>query len=340
MLYGPMQVVAGTIPDGYKWIAGLFGIKGSIGKGMALMQTVINSNDGYARLFANEAAFYYCYIMFYIQNQPEKVFQFISQKKLDLVNNHLLAYMGANLAINNKMNEYARNIIQNRNNSPAYMQTPIWNFELAYVQLRHLELAEATKNYEYFLTHFKGKFYVKDACEKLSWCYYLQGNTAAANKARQMVLKRGNTDTDADKEANKNAKSGRWPNPLLLKARVLNDGGYNEQAIVLLQTKYVDDFTDATDKLEYTYRSGRIYDDLNKDDAAIKNYLTAISLGINRTEYFASRAALQIGMIYEKQGNKSLAVQYYKKCLEMPNHDYKDSMDQKAKSGIARCNGS
>lgn len=339
MLYGPMQVVAGTIPDGYKWIAGLFGIKGSISKGMALMQNVINSNDGYARLFANEAAFYYCYIMFYIQNQPEKVFQFISQKKLDLVNNHLLAYMAANLAINNKSNEYARNIIQNRNNSPAYMQTPIWNFELAYVQLRHLELAEATKNYEYFLSHFKGKFYVKDACEKLSWCYYLQGNTAAASKARQMVLRRGNTDTDADKEANKNAKSGRWPNPLLLKARVLNDGGYNEQAIALLQTKDVDDFTDATDKLEYTYRTGRIYDDLNKDDAAIKNYLTAISLGINRTEYYASRAALQIGMIYEKQGNKPLAIQYYKKCLEMPNHDYKDSMDQKAKSGIARCSG-
>jgi hypothetical protein len=339
MLYGPMQVVAGTIPDGYKWIAGLFGIKGSISKGMTLMQDVINSNDGWAKLFANEAAFYYCYITFYIQNQPDKVFQFISQRKLDLVNNHLLAYMAANLAINNKMNEYARSIIQNRNNSSAYMQTPLWNFELAYVQLRHLELAEATKNYEYFLAHFKGKFYVKDACEKLSWCYYLQGNSVAANNARQMILKRGNTDTDADKEANKNAKSGRWPKPVLLRARVLNDGGYNEQAIAFLKTKDAGDFTDALDKLECTYRTGRIYDDMNHDDSAIKYYQSAIALGINRTEYYASRAALQLGMIYEKKGNNQLAVQYYKKCLDMPNHDYKDSMDQKAKSGIARCSG-
>lgn len=339
MLYGPMQVVAGTIPDGYKWIAGLFGIKGSISKGMGLMQNVINSNDPWAKLFANEAAFYYCYITFYIQNQPEKVFQFITQRKLDLVNNHLLAYMAANLAINNKMNEYARSVIQNRNNSSAYMQTPIWNFELAYVQMRHLELAEATKNFEYYLAHFKGKFYVKDACEKLSWCYYLQGNSTAANNARQMVLKRGNTDTDADKEASKNAKSGKWPNQLLLKARVLNDGGYNEQAIALLKSKDINDFTDPTDRLEYTYRSGRIYDDMNYDDSAVKYYQSAISLGINRTEYYASRAALQIGMIYEKKGNNQLAVQYYKKCLDMPNHDYKDSMDQKAKSGIARCSG-
>jgi tetratricopeptide (TPR) repeat protein len=339
MIYGPMQVVAGTIPDGYKWIAGLFGIKGSISNGMVLMNSVINSNDAYAKLFYNEAVFYYCYIMFYIQNKPVEVFELINQKKLDLVNNHLLAYMAANLAINNKMNEYARNIIQNRNNSSAYMQTPIWNFEMAYVQLRHLELPEAIKNFEYFLSHFKGKFYVKDACEKLGWCYYLQGNIKAANNARQMVLKRGNTDTDADKQANKDAKANKWPDIVLLKARVLNDGGYNKQAIALLENKTAADFSDAEDQLEFTYRTGRIYDDMNRDDAAIKNYLSAIALGQNRTEYYASRAALQIGMIYEKQGNKKLALQYYKKCLDMPNHDYKDSMDQKAKSGIARCSG-
>jgi len=339
MIYGPMLVVAGTIPDGYKWLAGLFGIKGSISNGMALMQTVINSNDVYAKLFSTEAIFYYSYIMFYIQNQPEQVFQLINQKKLDLVNNHLMAYMAANLAINNKMNEYARSIIQNRNNSSAYMQTPIWNFELAYVQLRHLELADATKNFEYFISHFKGKFYVKDACEKLSWCYYLQGNITAANNIRQLVLKKGSTETDADKQAYKDAKSGEWPNIILLKARVLNDGGYNEQAITLLQNKNANDFTDAADQLEFTYRTGRIYDDMHKDDAAIKSYLSAISLGENSTEYYASRAALQIGMIYEKQGNKTMAIQYYKKCLAMQDHDYKDSMDQKAKSGIARCSG-
>lgn len=250
-----------------------------------------------------------------------------------------MAYMAANLAVNNKMNEFARDVIENRNTSSAYMQTPIWNFELAYVQMRHLELENAAKNFEYFLSHFKGKFYVKDACEKLAWCYYLMGNTTAASNARKMVLKRGNTDTDADKEANKNAKAGKWPNALLLKARVLNDGGYNQQAITLLKSKSPNDFTDPTDKLEYTYRTGRIYDDMNHDDSAVKYYEAAIALGINRTEYYASRAALQIGMIYEKQGNKQLAIQYYQKCLAMQNHDYKDSIDQKAKSGIARCSG-
>jgi len=78
---------------------------------------------------------------------------------------------------------------------------------------------------------------------------------------------------------------------------------------------------------------------LHNDDIAIKNYLNAIAIGENRTEYYASRAALQIGLIYEKQGNKTLAVKYYKKCLNMNDHDYKDSIDQKAKAGVARCTG-
>jgi len=339
MVYGPMQVAAGTIPDGYKWLAGLFGIKGSISSGMALMQTVVNSNDVYAKMFFNEASFYYCYIMFYIQNKPEQVFKYISQRNLDLVNNHLLAYMAANLAVNNKMNEYARSIIQNKNDSPAYMQTPVWNFEMGYIQMRHLELEDATKNFEYFISHFNGKFYVKDACEKLSWCYYLQGNMTAANNARQMVLKKGNSETDADKQANKDAKSNKWPNALLLRARVLNDGGYNAQALALLENKTAKDFAKVEEQLEFTYRLARIYDDMENNDAAIKNYLSAISIGVNMTEYYASRAALQIAMIYEKQGNKQLAIEYYKKCLNMDEHDYKDSIDQKAKAGIARCTG-
>lgn len=339
MLYGPMEVVAGTIPDGYKWLAGLFGIKGSITNGMAMIQSVLNSNDPYARLFFNEASFYYCYILFYIENQPEQTFQYIAQKKLDIVNNQLLAYMSANLAINNKMNDFARNVIENKKDSPGYMQTPVWNFELGYVQLRNLELADATKNFEYFLAHFKGKFYVKDACEKLAWCYYLQGNMAAANSAKQMILKRGSTDTDADKQANRDAKSDRWPNPLLLKARVLSDGGYDAKALALLEGKSAKDFPQVEDQLEFTYRLARIYDDLGRDDIAIKNYLSAIAIGENRTEYYASRAALQIGLIYEKHGNKNAAIQYYKKCLGMDDHDYKDSIDQKAKAGIARCTG-
>ncbi|HRH50293.1 MAG TPA: tetratricopeptide repeat protein [Panacibacter sp.] len=339
MVYGPLLVVAGTIPDGYKWFTSLFGIKGSIKDGIGIMQQFVNSNDAQAKLFFNEASFYYCYVLFYIENKPDEVFQYIQQRKLDVVNNHLLAYMTTNLSINNKQTDNAKNIILRRNPSPEYFSTPVWDLEMGYTTLHHINTPEAIKSFSNFLTAFKGKFYVKDAYEKLSWAYYLQGDSKAAENARQQIFKRGSQLTDADKQAYKSAKSGVWPNALLLKARLLSDGGYNNEALALLVGKSVNDFLKPEDRLEFTYRVGRIYDDLNRFDEAIKMYSSAIKLGEDRTEYYAARAALQIGLIYEKQGKKEAAISFYQKCLDMEDHDYKDSLDQKAKAGIARCKG-
>ena len=119
MVYGPMEAVVDVIPGGYKWFASMLGLKGSMTDGMKLMQGFVNSNDPSAKFFFNEATFYYCYLLFYIQNKPEDVFNFIEQKKLDLVNNHLFAYLAANLGMNNKRTEFAKNIILHRNPSPG-----------------------------------------------------------------------------------------------------------------------------------------------------------------------------------------------------------------------------
>jgi tetratricopeptide (TPR) repeat protein len=339
LLYGSLQAVVGTIPKGYKWIASLFGMRGSLTEGMKIVRSFINSNDPWAKAFFNEAAFMYPYLMFYIENKKEEALVFTQQRKLDLVNNHLHAYMAANLGINNKQSEYAKNVILARNKSDEYLKTGIWDFELGFTKIYHLETQEAARYLESFLANFKGKFYVRDAYQKLSWCYYLQGNQAKAEEVRKNILKKGSTDADADKQALKDAKSGKWPNKLLLRARLLSDGGYAIDAAALLQGKTEDDFAAEEEKLEFAYRVARIYDDLNREEDAIRNYLIAIRLGEKRPEYFAARAALQIGQIYEKRGQKALAITYYQKCLDMDDHEYKDSLDQRAKSGIARCKG-
>lgn len=339
LLYGSLEAAIGTIPKGYKWIAGLFGMRGSLTDGMKTVNRFIQSNDPWAKLFFSEAAFIYPYLMFYLENKKEEALDFVKTRNLDLVNNHLHAYMAANLAINNQQSEYAKHIILNRNPSDEYIKTAIWDFELGFTQLYHLETEEAAKNLDAFLTNFKGKFYVRDAYQKLSWCYYLQGNLAMAEETRKKILSRGATDTDADKQALKDAKSGIWPNKLLLRARLLSDGGYPKEAAALLQGKNEDDFEKTEDKLEFAYRVARIYDALGREEDAIRNYLIAIRIGQNRKEYFAARAALQIGQIYEQRGQKTQAITYYQQCIDMDDHEYKNSLDQRAKSGIARCKG-
>ena len=338
-LLGSLQTVVGTIPKSFRWVAGLFGMSGSVTEGMKTVRSFVNGNDVWSKLLANEAAFDYCYLMFYLENNKEEALKFIQTRKLDVVNNHLIAYLAANLAINNKQPEYAKGIILNRNKSPEYLQTPIWDYEMGLAKIYHLDTQEALQYLESFARNFKGNFYLKDVYQKISWAYYLQGNTKAAEAARQNVINKGATDADADKQALRDAKKGKWPNVLLLKARLLNDGGYNAEAIQLLQGKTANSFSKEEEKLEFVYRQGRLYDDYDNDDLAIQYYLSAIKLGEKSTEYYAARAALQIGLIYEKRGDKKSAIRYYEVCINMEDHDYKASLDQRAKSGIARCKG-
>ena len=339
LVYGTLQAITGTIPKSYNWIASILRMRGSLTNGMKLLKTFVNSKDPWAKFYNTEGEFLFNYLSYYIENKKESTLQRIQKSNYDLVNNHLLAYMAANLSVNGKQTEWAKQIIQNRNPSIEYLITPVWDMQLGFAHLHKLELEDAINSFEKYLANFKGNFYVKDIYQKLSWAYYLQGNYAAAQNSRLSVLQKGNTNSDADKQALKEAKENQWPNVVLLKSRLLNDGGYNNEALALLINKTINNFEKEEEKLEFVYRLGRIYDDLNKDVEAIQYYQQAISFGEFRKEYYAARAALQIGNIYENLMNKTEAIKYYNICLQMDDHDYKSSLDQRAKSGIARCKG-
>src|SRR5579859_231720 len=200
MLSGAMQVVAGTIPDSYKWLSSLLGIRGSITGGMQQLERFLATHDEWAELYRDEATFYYLYLKFYIENKRDEVFAFIRQRQLDVRNNHLYTYLYANLCINDHRSALAQQIIRQMNNSPGYLDMPVWDLEMGYACLNHLEPGAATY-LERFLQRFKGRFYVKDALGKLSWFYYLKGDLPRADSFRLLVLHKGGTEADADRQA-------------------------------------------------------------------------------------------------------------------------------------------
>jgi tetratricopeptide (TPR) repeat protein len=336
LLYGSLQGIVGTVPKGYQWLTSLLGMRGSQKEGMKMVANFANGTDVWAKLFSPESHFIYPYLLFHLQNEKDDALDFIQDKKLDLVNNHLLAWTAANLSLNHKASANTKSIIENRNKSTDYLALPFWDFELGCAKLYALDVEGATPLLTKYTEQFKGNFYIKDALQKLSWANFLKGDMRAAEAVRKQIFLRGGTDTDADKQALKDAKTGVWPNPLLLKARLLTDGGYTKDALALLQGKQ-QQFSSASDKLEYVYRIGRIYEEMGKDLDAITYYKQTIQLGANQTAYFAARAALQAGQILEKRGKKLEAIAFYEQCLAMEDHGYKNSLDQRAKAGIARC---
>lgn len=335
LLHGSLETVAGTIPSGYRFFANLLGMKGSIQNGMKSIQQFLQTDNAYGKLMKEEAQFMYCYLSFYFENKKTEVIQYIQQQKLDVVNNHLFCFMLANLYQNSQQSSKVRTTIQKRNPSNAYLNTPVWSLLEGYAALNELDLDDAIASLTDFQNRFQGNTYLKESYWKLSWAYYLKKNLPAAEQARKMALQKGKTFTDADKKALKDAESGVWPNPILLQARVLNDGGFHQRALEKLQQ--MPRQSSPAWELEYQYRLGRIWDDMGKDSMALVHYNQTIQLGRYRKEYFAARAALQIGQLYEQKGQFKKALTYYELCLDMDHTEYKNSLDQRAKSGIARC---
>jgi tetratricopeptide (TPR) repeat protein len=314
----------------------MVGISGNMENGQQQMNTFMAATDPWARLFRDEGIFYHCYLQFYLLNQPEEAIAFFRKANLDLVNKHLFTFMAANLYLNNKQSELTKKIVNNRNKSSEYMPTTVWDFELANAHLFHLE-PEAEIYFRRFLKNFKGTFYVKDAWMKLAYHHLIHGNVTEYNKAVKMVLTAGKKEVEADKRAFNEAESGITPNLTLLRSRLLSDGGYHREALNTLAGKTAADFSKPLERLEFTYRLGRIYDDLGMKDKAKMAYEATVKNGEKFTAYFAARAALQNGLIYEKEANYKQAVVWYKRCIDMEGHDYENSLEQKAKAGIERC---
>ncbi|MBX6380361.1 MAG: tetratricopeptide repeat protein [Thermoflavifilum aggregans] len=336
---GAMKTAIGTVPDGYRWITDILGMKGSIQQGMQMLKQVIAMGDDDQLLFGQEAYVYYCYLLFYIERNPEAVFRFIREKNLDTQHNQLYAFMVANLALNHHRSAYALQVLQDLNRQMDYLDMPSLDFELGTIYLNSLQADSAIRYLQAFLQRTKTEYYKKDALLRLSWAYTLKGNTAMANQCRQRILKEGTAMVDADKAALLEAQKTTPVDIHILRARLLSDGGYFRQALDELNTISAAALPDYLNKLMYAYFMARIYDEMGEDEKAIPYYQATIEAGRNLPEYYAARAAWQMGMIYEKRNQPEKALYYYNLCLQMPEKEYKNSLDQWAKAGIERIKG-
>jgi tetratricopeptide (TPR) repeat protein len=279
----------------------------------------------------------YPYLVVIFEGNKNKALDFLDKADYDFKQNHLHAYMATNLYLGNQQAKKALETADRIVKSNVYIEVPFWNYEKGFAYLNQLKLDQAETEFQTFVQTFKGDFYVKDAYEKLSWIAYLKGDLKKANEYRGSVVEKGTELPDADKMALQNAQSGNWPHPLLLKARLLSDGGMFKESLDLFKGKSTDDFSIASEKAEFVYRLARNYDLMDDKDLAINYYKAAITYGKNVKDYFAARSALQTALIYEYRKDYVNAEIYFKTATAMKEYPYKNSIDQKAKAGVYRC---
>ncbi len=328
------EAVLGAIPDNYKWVASIFGMKGNIRHGIGELEKFVNNHSPDDLLY-NESVLYYCYLKFYLQSKQQEVWTFMHTQKYNTDNNLMNAFVKANIAVNYRRADEAIQVLNDMRNEVEYNMFPIFDYEMACALQMKLD-DDCLSYFQKFIKRFNGKLFVKDALQRMALQYYMRNDMKQAIYWRTKIMQTGNTQVDADKQAQRFAENSDWPNKTLLQVRLLIDGGYYTRALNSIAGKNENDFSEIIDKVEYNFRAGRIYDELGQYNNAVQYYKRTITIGKGRKEYFAARAALQLGLMFEKRGLKTDAISAYKLCLTMKGHDFQNSIDQQAKAGQNR----
>lgn len=331
---GLAETVVGVIPDEYKWIAAIFGMKGSVKKGIGKLDHFIETNAADA-LMRQEAVVYDLYMRFYLLHDQEYVWKYLNSSRFVTKDNLLQQFVYANIAINYRKAAQAIDVLKAAERNKYHDRYPIFDYEMGSALLNKTDPASIAY-LRSFVENFRGNIFIKDAWQKLFQAYLLEDNIDAAMECKKGIMTHGTLMVDADKQAQRFAESNDMPDKRLLAARLLVDGGYYNEALGILGRQDEADFANITSKLEYNFRMGRIHEELGKDAQALSFYSNTVAAGKNRKEYFAARALLQSAFIYEKKGDRWQALNKYKECLELKGHDFQNSIDQMAKAGIDR----
>lgn len=335
---GILHAMIGTIPDKFKWgVKLLGGMTGSIQQGKKEIEETLIYARNHPFLFEEETLVMYAFLMLHLKDDMNEAWGIIQNGKLNPKTNPLVCFAVGNIAMRTGRNDKAIEILENRPQGNQYAKFHFLDYMLGLSKLYRLD-RDADFFLKKYLDNFHGQNYIKEAYQKLAWHALVHGNEIEYVRHIKFCKTKGAKIIGGDKSAEKEAKSNVIPNMTLLKARLLFDGGYYNRAFELLNSKTVTDFNKQKDRLEFTYRLGRVAHNTGEHDNAIIYYQTTIDTGKNASYYFACNSALQIGRIYEYRKDIPNAKKFFNLCLSINPSEYKNSLHQKAKAGLNRLN--
>jgi len=338
LLSGVMNALIGSIPENYHWATRLLDINGAIDTGRSQLYELLTiaSKQTQWNYLVPETYFYLAFIEMNLQADKSLVGKLLDSLNTKSFNSPLMCYIRANLTLKLEKNDAAIQILEGCLVPGNYYPFHYLEYLMGIARLNQLD-KHAAHHFLNFVNRYEGMNYIKSAYQRLAWSSLINGDRNAYRFYMNKVKNSGHAFVDEDKQAQKEASSGQVPNIRLLKARLLSDGGYFEQALNLLNEEiHPFDLPALKDSVEYLYRKGRIFHEWGKAQQAKDYYKQTISLGSELPGFYAGNASLQLGMIYENERNFTQADLYYELCLKLKFTEYQASIQQKARVGRQR----
>jgi len=334
---GLMRAMVGTLPDQYQWLLKFIGVSGNFNEGVNEMKRFISNTEKDTALtcFSTEILLFSGIIEANFSNNDNAAIAFLDRLDKMPKLNPLLVYSYISIAQKTGQSNRIFTKINLNEFDKNYFQFQYLNLLYGEAKLCKGDL-DADVYIKKFLSNFKGLNYIKNANQRLWWHYLLHDNQTEAKKYFEAINGIGSIVVDEDKYALDSYHKNYWPNKLLLKSRLLFDGGYFAKALQTIVSIDVNSLTRPNDKVEYMYRLGRIYQKMDNLNNAIRSFDNAIKFGAKLPEYYAASSSYELGKIYETKKEYHLAIDYFEKSKTFKNHSYRTSLNQKAKAAINR----
>jgi len=332
---GALQLLLGSIPENYKWFSDLIGFSGDLNTGF------IEIDKYYSYSIQNsfsstEALLIKSYLLYNYSDKPEKAYNFLVEKSDLDIKNPLILYFHALFALKSGYTDETIKLIETYKPDPNSFEIIYFDYLLGLSYLYKLD-NRTVSSFGRFLNKNESMNYITSAYHKLSLYHYLTGNMNLFNDCKSSALTKSHVYVETDKEARAELTGNTVFHPVLLKARLVFDGGFYSEAEKLLQTnKELADSKDINIKGEYYYRLARINYKQGKQAEAEKAFLEVLKMEGNLKKYYVPNSALHIAYIYENLGENSQARKYYEKCLTLNNYEYRFGLRQKARAGLIR----
>ncbi len=330
---GLLHVIIGSVPDKYNWLLSLMGMEGSVKEGLKELKLLAESDD----IFSTEAKMLILLMQGYILQENTDAVDGLGELYRGNSQSLLIGYLYVSVLMKNQENEKAMKFLGSLNSlqSEKYIQFSLLKYLNGEALLQKGNYSQAIAQYLAFIEIHQGQNYIKDANYKIGLAYWLLNQSEVATSYFDTAREIGETLTEVDKHADKQLDNDEFPHHEIMEARLLTDGGYYESALVKLENIRSSTLTSNKNQVEINYRKARIYHQTDRLNAAIAFYKLTINNVEKNNWYFAPNAALQLGYIYQAESNQYLAEKYFEKALSYKDHEYKNSIDNKAKSALS-----
>lgn len=333
---GILHAAVGTVPDNYRWALELLSsLEGTVEQGKEEVEQVLRAARTEDFPFRQETQVLYTFLLLHLDGRPDAAWAALEEADLRPSETPLHAFVLANVAMRTGHNDDAIRWMEAAPRGAGFYPFPYLDYMLGVAKIRKLD-TNGKRHLLTFLRNTRGRHYIKEAYQKLAWAELLSGRPQGYRDYMALLQARGTDAAGGDRNAEREAERGQIPSVVLLKARLLYDGGYYDRALAVLDTQSETSFGRFEHQLEYIYRKGRILHGQEAFEDALRYYDRTIERGRDHDAFFACNAALQAGLIEEKRNHKAEAMRYFRLCLELRPSDYRTGLHQQAKAGLSR----